>query len=45
MNTVDRKREAIKAVYPSPAWADKVKKMPDTQVAAVFLRLQRQNKI
>jgi len=45
MNAVEQKREAIKTAYSSPAWADKVKKMPDNQVTAVFLRLKSQNKI
>lgn len=42
---VARMREAIKAVYASPRWADKVNKMPEAQVFAVYARFKRENKI
>ncbi len=38
-------RERLKAVYPSKTWAQKVDKMSDSQVVAVYLRLKRQNKL
>ena len=39
------KREALKKVYNSRAWAEKVNKMSDDQVVAIYLRLKSQNKI
>lgn len=45
MKTVDKQREALKGVYKNPTWVEKVKRMPDHQVTAVFLRLKSQNKI
>ena len=39
------KREAVKSVYPSPNWARKVNNMSESQVVAVFMRLQRDGKI
>lgn len=41
----DKEREAVKAVYPYQAWRDKVDKMPDNQVIALYKRFQRQNKL
>lgn len=41
----EKEREALKQAYPSKRWADKVKKMPDDQVVAVYLRLKKQGKI
>jgi hypothetical protein len=39
-------RELIKQAYPhSKTWADKVSKMPDSQVTAIYLRLKGQRKI
>lgn len=43
--TIDKKREALKSVYSSKKWAFKVDKMPDDQIAAVYLRLKKQNKL
>lgn len=40
-----REREALKKAYPSKKWADKVNKMSEQQVAAVYLRLKSQGKI
>lgn len=39
------KREAVKFAYPSPTWANKVMKMTDSQIIAVYLRLKSQNKV
>lgn len=39
------KREALKKVFPTQSWAEKVKNMPDSQVIAVYLRLKNQNKL
>jgi hypothetical protein len=38
-------REMLKNAYPNKKWADKVDKMSDSQVIAVFRRLQSQNKL
>ncbi|QJD49779.1 hypothetical protein SEA_CLUBPENGUIN_55 [Streptomyces phage ClubPenguin] len=46
MDDIFRKRELVKQAYPhSKTWPEKVKKMPDSQIVAVFLRLRRQGKI
>ena len=45
MNDIAQKREAIKKAYPTKSWADQVKKMPDHQVIALFLRFKSQHKI
>lgn len=38
------KRAQLMAAYKSPAWADKVKKMSEEQVTAIYLRLKAQGK-
>jgi len=38
-------REELKKAYPGKKWAEKVKKMSESQVAAVYLRLKQQNKV
>lgn len=43
--TVFQKREALKGVYSSQKWIDRVNKMPDAQVTAIYLNLKRQNKL
>lgn len=46
-----KEREAVKGAYrgldgkPSAKWLEKVQKMDDQQVTAVYLRLKSQNKI
>ena len=45
MDDVSRKREALKAVYPSKRWATKVNNMSDNQVIAVYLRFKSQGKV
>lgn len=45
MSDTEKKRQALLAAYPGPSWADKVKRMPEDQVIAVYLRLKAQNKI
>lgn len=46
MGDIFRKRELVKKAYPhSKTWKNKVEKMPDSQIVAVFLRLRRQGKI
>ena len=44
MNTNQKRQELLKA-YDSPKWHDKVKKMSDAQVVAIYLRLKQQNKL
>lgn len=43
--TVTNIREAVKGAYKSTAWAQKVNRMNDAQVIAIFKRLQEQNKV
>lgn len=38
-------REQLKGVYPGKTWAQKVDKMTETQVYAIYARLKRQGKI
>lgn len=38
-------REELKKIYPSKKWAEKVDKMSESQVAAVYLRLKQQSKV
>lgn len=38
-------REAIKKVYPSKTWEDKVNKMSTQQAIAVYIRLRSQGKL
>lgn len=40
-----KERELLKEVYASKSWAEKVDKMSDAQVAAVYLRLKAQGAI
>ena len=39
------KREAVKKLYSSDSWQDKVKNMSDSQVVAIYLRFQREGKL
>ena len=41
----NKEREALKAAYPSNKWAQKVNKMSDSQVIAVYMRLKLQGKV
>jgi len=41
----NQERELLKKAYPSKKWAEKVNKMSDSQVAAVYLRLKSQGKV
>lgn len=43
--TTIKKREAVLAAFPSKKWRDKVDKMSDKQVIAVYFRLKEQQKI
>lgn len=36
-------REAVKAAYPSKAWAAKIDKMTEDQVVAIYMRLKLQD--
>lgn len=45
MATESKEREALKAAYPGRQWQQKVIRMSDAQVTAVYLRLKQQNKI
>lgn len=43
--TETRERQAVRAAYSGRKWADKVAKMSDNQVTAVYLRLKSQGKV
>lgn len=43
--TTEQMRQVILGAYPGPKWADKVKKMSEGQVFAVYNRLRNANKI
>lgn len=46
MSDIDQKREAVKKVYSRENWdVAKVDKMPDSQVIAIYLRFQREQKL
>lgn len=52
MDDISKKREALLEMYRSlrdgkvnASWADKVKKMSDSQVTAVYLRMKNDGKI
>lgn len=45
MASATQKREALKGAYPGPAWQQKVAKMPESQVTAVYLNLKSQGKV
>ena len=41
--TTEQKRQYLVALYPnSKTWSDRVKKMPDSQVIAIYLKKIRQ---
>lgn len=41
MNDIERKRQWLIGLYPrSPSWTARVKKMPDAQVIAIYLKKQ-----
>jgi hypothetical protein len=43
--TTEQKRQYLVALYPeSKTWADRVKKMPDSQVIAIYLKKLSQPK-
>lgn len=43
--TESKERVAVTAAYPNTKWASRVKKMSDSQVTAVYLRLKKQGKV
>lgn len=40
MDEIEQKRAFVADLYPGPGWKQKVKKMPDSQVIAIYLREQ-----
>lgn len=40
-----RERELVKKAYTGERWANKVNRMSDQQIIAIFFRLRRQGKI
>lgn len=45
MPSDQQKRALVSNAYPGPDWAEKVAKMSDKQVAAIYIRLLAQNKL
>lgn len=45
MPTESKERAAVSAAYSGDKWAQRVKKMPDDQISAIYLRLKAQGKI
>lgn len=45
MDEIEQKREAIKTVYASEAWRQKVDTMSTAQVTAIYLRFKREGKL
>lgn len=39
-NDIAIKRAFVEGLYPGPRWKQKVRKMPDAQVVAIYLREQ-----
>lgn len=42
---INQMRDALKRAYPSKQWAEKVTKMRDDQIQAIYLRFKREGKI
>lgn len=42
---IENKRRAVALAYSSNAWLDRVNKMSDEQIIAIYLRLKAQKKI
>ena len=42
---ITKKREALLGAYDGLKWADKVKRMTDQQIVAIYLRLKAQNQL
>ena len=45
MGNVDQEREELKKLYSSDSWNDKVDKMSDSQVTAIYLRFKSEGKL
>jgi len=41
MTDIDIKRTYVNDLYPGPGWKRRVKKMPDEQVIAIYMREQQ----
>lgn len=38
MSEIEMKRSYVADLYPGPRWKEKVRKMPDAQIIAIYLR-------
>lgn len=38
MSDIERKRSYVASLYPGPKWKNRVLKMPDSQVVAIYMR-------
>lgn len=45
MGTESKKRVAVSNAYHGKGWKEKVNKMPDKQIVAVYLNLKMQGKV
>ena len=45
MSNTKKERQLLKQVYPNKKWAERVDKMSDNQVVAVYMRLRVQGKL
>lgn len=43
--TESRERQAVLSAYPGKRWAEKVQKMSDNQIIAVYFRLKNNGKV
>ena len=41
----NQEREALKKAYPSKRWAEKVDRMSEAQITAIYIRLRAQGKL
>lgn len=37
MSDIEKKRDFVTGLYPGPRWRERVRKMPDAQVIAIYL--------
>jgi hypothetical protein len=42
---IEKKREAVREAYSGEKWKDKVDKMSDDQITAIYIRLKTQGKV
>lgn len=45
MGTESKERDAVMNAYPGKSWQDKVKRMSDSQIVALYLKFKAQGRI